>query len=252
MSVERATRGCGPGGRHPGLALVTARAHPDRRLSPVVSPWPDELFAGPTGDGPITLRSRDGGRIAIDPRRWHAAPGAADLALLARARGPVLDIGCGPGRLVHALVLAGRVALGIDVSAAAVASTRRRGAPAVHTSVFGPVPSAGRWGTALLLDGNIGIGGDATTLLRHTAGLLAPDGLILVEVDSPAAVSEQVEVCVEHGAEPGSWFPWSTIAAGDIPRVAVAAGLVVEEAWQHTGRWFAALAAGLVSEQAAS
>lgn len=211
-----------------------------------MSPWPDEVFAAA---GHVTLQSRAGGRIELDAGRWHAPPGPADLALLGRARGAVLDIGCGPGRLVHALVLAGRTALGIDVSAAAVASTRRRGAPAVHTSVFGPVPAAGRWGTALLLDGNIGIGGNACSLLRQTARLVAPDGLILVEVESPAAVSENVEVRVGSG----SWFPWSRIAAGDVPALANSAGLALDEVWEHSGRWFAALArGGLADSEAAS
>jgi SAM-dependent methyltransferase len=215
------------------------------------SPWPDEVFATPTPPG-IALQSRAGNRIDLDPQRWHNAPCPADLALLARTRGTVLDIGCGPGRLVHALVLAGRVALGIDVSAAAVASARRRGAPAVRTSVFGPVPSAGQWGTALLLDGNIGIGGDAARLLRHTASLIAPAGLILVEVDSPSTVSEDVEVRVDLDGRVGSWFRWSRIAAGDMPALAQDAGLAVDEVWQHSGRWFAALASDLASEAEAA
>jgi SAM-dependent methyltransferase len=253
--------------RHPG-ALPFARPRTERRLSPPLllhrwtdgpalpsapeSPWPDEVFVTPPGALRVALQSRTGDRIDIDPQRWHDAPGPADLALLARTRGPVLDIGCGPGRLVHALVAAGRTALGIDVSAAAVASTRLRGAPAVHTSVFGPVPAAGRWGTALLLDGNIGIGGDAARLLRHTARLIAPEGLILVEVDSPSTVSEDVEVRVDLGGRAGSWFRWSRIGVGDLPVLARAAGLALDEVWQHSGRWFAALASDLVPEAEAA
>ena len=205
------------------------------------SSWPDEVFSPLGPDTVFVLRSRDGREVIIDPRRWHEDPGPADLALLERTRGPVLDIGCGPGRLVHALVRTGRVALGIDVSAAAVASTLRRGAPAVRTSVFGPVPSAGEWGTALLLDGNIGIGGNAAALLSQTARLVAADGLILVEVEAPTAISEDVEVCVDHGGRLGRWFPWSRIAAGDLPALARSAGLVLDEIWQDSDRWFAQL-----------
>jgi SAM-dependent methyltransferase len=67
----------------------------------------------------------------------------------------VLDVGCGPGRHIAALVGAGQIALGISVSAAAVMAARRRGAPARRVSILAPVPGAGWWMTALLLDGNI-------------------------------------------------------------------------------------------------
>lgn len=50
-------------------------------------------------------------------------------------------------------------ALGIDVSEIAVAHARSRGATAIEASVFDRVPGAGRWGSAPLLDGNVGIGG---------------------------------------------------------------------------------------------
>ena len=234
---------------------VGTASHADRRgrRRRPESPWPDDLFTTAPEEGALILESRRGGRAAIDHRRWHDEPGPADLAVLERSRGAVLDIGCGPGRLVHALVQAGRVALGIDSSAAAVAVARRRGAPSVHASVFGAVPAAGQWGTALLIDGNIGIGGDARVLLLQTARLVLPDGLILVEVSPPATRSEDIEVRVDHGeGRVGRWFPWSRIAAGDLPAVARSAGLVLDDHWHHSGRWFAQLVAGLAPDEEAA
>ena len=35
-----------------------------------------------------------------------------------------------------------------------------RGATVLQRDIFGPLPGEGRWGTALLFDGNVGIGGD--------------------------------------------------------------------------------------------
>jgi hypothetical protein len=101
---------------------------------------------------------------------------------------------------------------------------------------------AGHWGSALLVDGNIGIGGDARALLLRVARLVAPDGLILVEVDSPTTTSENIEVRADYRGRRGGWFAWSRVAAGDLPLVAQSAGLVVDELWQHSGRWFAQLA----------
>ena len=87
--------------------------------------------------------------------------------------GPVLDVGCGPGRFVIGLAQRGTVALGVDPAPAAVALCRSRGAPVLQKSVFDPLPGQGRWRTVLLADGNIGIGGDpaaAAAPLRRTAG----------------------------------------------------------------------------------
>ena len=58
-------------------------------------------------------------------------------------------------------------ALGLDLSPVAVRLARARGAEAILRSVFADVPGAGRWRTALLLDGNIGIGGAPVPLLER-------------------------------------------------------------------------------------
>lgn len=79
--------------------------------------------------------------------------------MLAHCVGTTLDIGCGPGRMSQALAARGACVLGIDVVPEAVTLTRARGASALVCDVFAPVLGEGRWDTALLADGNIGIGG---------------------------------------------------------------------------------------------
>ncbi|MFD5841041.1 methyltransferase domain-containing protein [Streptomyces chartreusis] len=68
------------------------------------------------GRGPLFLRRADGWLLPLDVERWctHADP--VDLDVLDRCEGAVLDVGCGPGRLVAALSARGRTVLGIDVS----------------------------------------------------------------------------------------------------------------------------------------
>jgi SAM-dependent methyltransferase len=223
------------------------------RAAPTRWSWPDLLFGHPRDDTAIVLEIRGAGTVALDLTRWHQDADHADHTVLARAKSPVLDIGCGPGRLVRALLAQGRHALGVDSSAAAVAAARRTGAAAVHTSVFGTVPSAGSWGSALLLDGNIGIGGDAPALLRRVGDLIAPGGLVLIEVESPSTSSEDVDVRVNYGGGIGPWFPWATVAAPDVKAIARSAGLVMSDMWQHSGRWFAELEQGsAVGEEVAS
>ncbi|MFD5856742.1 class I SAM-dependent methyltransferase [Streptomyces chartreusis] len=80
------------------------------------------------GRGPLFLRRADGWLLPLDVERWctHADP--VDLDVLDRCEGAVLDVGCGPGRLVAALSSRGRSVLGIDVSETAVHHAVRLGA----------------------------------------------------------------------------------------------------------------------------
>lgn len=194
-------------------------------------PYADALRSG---RGPLFLRRTDGWLLPLEVERWCAGPDAADLSALRRCEGTVLDIGCGPGRLVAALAAQGRRALGIDVSEAAVARTAAIGGAALCRSVFDSLPGEGSWGTALLLDGNIGIGGDPGALLARTAELLCRRGLLIVET-TPADVDERVQVRVANGhglrREHGGLFPWARVGTPALLRYATAAGWVPVEQW---------------------
>lgn len=213
---------------------------------PTNRPWSDDPFAEAmrTGRGPLWLRRADGGRHRLDVERWCAPPDAADRSLLLRclvAGRPALDIGCGPGRLVTELLALGLPALGVDVTRAAVTRTRRLGGAAICRSVFERLPGEGRWGTALLADGNLGIGGDPAALLARTAELLAPGGTLLAEVE-PAAADERVTVQVEDATgRCGPPFRWARLDAAAAVRCAAAVGLSEHERWSVDGRCFVAL-----------
>ena len=58
------------------------------------------------------LCSDRGERLPLHPVRWHDAPTSAERALLENMTPPVLDVGCGPGRMVAALGGRGIPALG--------------------------------------------------------------------------------------------------------------------------------------------
>ncbi|MFD3677862.1 methyltransferase domain-containing protein [Streptomyces sp. NPDC058613] len=198
-------------------------------------PYADALR---TGQGPLFLSRRDGWLLPFEVERWCAEPDAADDTVLARCTGPVLDIGCGPGRLVAALAGRSRTALGVDVTPEAVARTLRAGGSALCRSVFDPLPREGGWGTVLLIDGNIGIGGDPTALLRRAAELTAPGGSLLVEV-ATADVDERVEVHVEDGTGGhGASFWWARLGTRALCAKAAAAGWTPYDTWQAAGRHF--------------
>ena len=120
--------------------------------------------------------------LDLPVRRWFLPAGPAEHPALDRATGPALDVGCGPGRHLVALAERGVFALGIDISPVLLDVARARGANVLERSIFDRVPGASRWRTALLLDGNIGIGGDPVAFSR-VGELLAPDGRIIVEIE---------------------------------------------------------------------
>ena len=174
-------------------------------------------------------------------RRWCGEVDAVDLALLARAEGPVLDVGCGPGRLVAELARQGRSALGVDVAAAGVRLTTRAGGAAIRRSVFQRLPGEGRWGAVLLLDGNVGIGGDPVVLLRRCRALARPGGRILVELEAPGTGCVTVRTRLERRGEVTPWFDWAHVGIDAVVDAAALAGLEVQESWRAEERWFASL-----------
>ncbi|MFE7311691.1 methyltransferase domain-containing protein [Streptomyces sp. NPDC057555] len=193
------------------------------------------------GRGPLYMRCTDGGILLSEVDRWCAAPDPADLSVLRRCHGAILDIGCGPGRLVSALRVRGRVALGIDISRAAVARTEHTGGIALCRSVFDRLPGEGLWTTALLMDGNIGIGGDPQALLARIGSLVAPAGTLLVEA-APQDVDERLHVRFDDGrGHLGSPFPWARVGIPALRRKAAATGWRTGDHWTLDDRHFLVL-----------
>lgn len=209
--------------------------------------WPDGLFAA-GGARAARLVATDGGETHLDLDRWHGVCTLDDHDALSRAMSPVLDIGCGPGRHVQALLARGVDALGIDVSPVAVRAAHRRGAHATVASVWGAVPRCGYWQSALLLDGNIGIGGDPVALLRRAVQLLGGPRRLIVELaDRSVSPGPQV-VRVEHDGRIGPWFAWAVVSPDSIGDIAAACDLTTHEIWRSSTRWFATLSAQARSE----
>jgi SAM-dependent methyltransferase len=226
----------------PRRARVTATALYDAALREHAAGLPAQLWVTCSlGTRPVPLA------------RWCAASQAcepADVMALEAVLstvptgGAVLDLGCGPGRHTGYLADRGLAVVGVDTSRRAVAMTRARGARAVWGDGLGSLPTspdgAGCWDAVLLLDGNIGIGGDPHRLLRRVRELLTPTGRLLVELDVDGVTAVGL-ARLDDGVRTSAAFPWARLSLRDLPETATATGLAVLQEWTTDDRAFAFL-----------
>jgi SAM-dependent methyltransferase len=192
----------------------------------LTAPAPAAAF-DPALDGAATdLVHSDGTVLALAVDRWRGRPADGDDWLLDRCTGPTVDLGCGPGRMVAALVARGVPALGVDVSAVAQRQCRRRRAPMVRRDLFAALPAEGCWDHVLLADGNIGIGGDPLRLLRRAAELVRPGGTVVVETDPRPDVLWHGTARLRTPAGTGRPLRWARVGEAALDALAGAAGLV--------------------------
>ena len=234
---------------HPTGAAAVATRHPglgfSARYRKLIGGQPCELSAEHLFDrafaGAATAVTSAIDVLGLDLARWSGQADDVDLMVVSRCRPPVVDLGCGPGRMVIALSRTGRSALGVDISAVAVATSLSRGGPALHRRVDDRLPAEGRWGTALLIDTNIGIGGDVAALLRRCSALVEPTGLIICEVDPAPNRHDVHQVIMAVDGIRSRPLPWSRIGAVALARVAVGLQLRVVEEWTAGARVFVVL-----------
>lgn len=206
-----------------------------------------EPYASALRDGELLYlndtRSRSTTRVTMDVSRWNSDADDADLTLLSQVTGPVLDIGCGPGRMVRAAMDLGMHAVGIDVSAAALEIASGLGGSFFRGSVFDRVPGEGMWQTTLLVDGNVGIGGDIPSLLARCRELLSETGEVVVELNADPGHEEHfvAEVADTRGNRSDS-FPWAEIGLDRLSLMLDRLRLRLVQSWEFDGRSFCRLA----------
>jgi SAM-dependent methyltransferase len=193
-----------------------------------------EIFDGAVSEAlageRVWLRHADGTRNELPVDRWLGTSAIGsdhdfDGRVAGKCIGPTVDLGCGPGRLVHRLISNGIAALGVDHSDQAVSMTRALGGVAIRRSLFDRLPGEGRWRHVLLLDGNIGIGGDPLRVARRAAELIAPGGSIIIELDSGVDRLQRGAARVETNTSHGEWFPWARVGIDYASALARTVGL---------------------------
>lgn len=185
------------------------------------------------------IRHDDGEIRALPTHRWLGARCRADgepvdaldevfdEAVTQMCDGPTIELGCGPGRLVARLFERGIFALGIDRSATAIRLAGRGGAPALLCDIFEPLPGMGRWQTVLLVDGNVGLGGDPRRILARAAELLRRGGRCIAEFDADAIGIRTRWVRLESAYDVGPWFRWASVGVDSAADLAAQVGLTL-------------------------
>ncbi|MGA5546300.1 methyltransferase domain-containing protein [Mycobacterium sp. NPDC051198] len=192
------------------------------------------------------IRRDDGSLRHLPVYSWMGGAHADcrfDDVIVNLCSGPTLDLGCGPGRLVAALLRRGLPALGVDLSRTAVALARDSGAPVLCRDLFEPLPGTGRWHNVLLADGNVGLGGDPWRVLQRAGELLRPGGRCLVEFDAVATGVDVAWVRLETLSSIGPWFRWATVGLDCAAHLAGDVGLAVATVHPVGDRVVAALEA---------
>ncbi|MGF1501036.1 MAG: class I SAM-dependent methyltransferase [Paracoccaceae bacterium] len=200
------------------------------------------------GRGALTVRRKDGHADTASPAVWiGSGVWPVEAMLIERARGRVLDIGCGAGRHLVPLMARGLPVTGLDRSAGALRVARARGGrDLIEGSVFEtPIP-AGRYDTVLLLGNNLGLAGgvEATLhLLALAARAMTRTGRLLLVSTDVSRAERPIHVIhracnraagrpqghqtlrIEYAGRVSDWFPWLHLAPSELSPIAARAGL---------------------------
>lgn len=150
--------------------------------------------------GPVVARMAGWVLFRAGFLRRKAFFGLLDELIPPRAGATALDIGCGSGKLLRALRLAGWAAEGVELDEHAADVAAAYSECTIHTGDFSKLPlEGGKYGLVLLnhvfehLD-------DPAQVLRRVGELLAPDGTAVLIYPNPAALG--AKRFKEH------WFSW--------------------------------------------
>lgn len=165
-----------------------------------------------------------------------------EKAIIASAKGKILDVGCGAGRHTLYFQKKGFDITGIDESPKAIKTCKERGCRKVKVmDIFHPKFSPNSFDTILLLGHNIGMGGTLSgtiKLLKILRKIIKPDGVLLLtslDVSKPKNkihkeyhkkcrtagryIGENV-IRIEYKDEIGDWFRWVHIEPKELNKIA--------------------------------
>jgi len=167
------------------------------------------------------------------------------------ARGRVLDIGCGAGRVLKYLAKQGHDVVGIDNSPLTVKVCKERGFKHVYErSITRIGPDIGIFDTIVMYGNNFGLFGSykrARWLLRRMKGITSPDARIIVQtVDTYGTtlpehlayhklnrkrnrMAGQLRLRIRYKKYIGQWFDYLIVSQREMQEICAGTGWHVEK-----------------------
>jgi len=202
----------------------------------------------------LTLEADDGTSIpAMEPAwffqtsdEWYLWEKNALDTLI----GPVLDLGCGAGRVSLYLQEKGLEVTALDASPNSVEVCSRRGIQDVRLGDLRYPPKDKHWQSILLLCGNLGLAGgwhETRELLYKLANISADDAIIIGDTVDPTITDDpkeikyqrmqveegryvgQVRLRLRYGEIVSPWWDQSNFAIRDIPSLVDGTGWSLQE-----------------------
>ncbi|MGE5226927.1 MAG: class I SAM-dependent methyltransferase [Planctomycetaceae bacterium] len=220
------------------------------------------------GRGHNGVVERDDGWIEAESTFDYLAPFRAwmphERRAMRRARGRVLDVGCGAGRVSLHLQERGHEVVAIDVSQGACRVSRERGVRDVRPLAVEQIRAAdGPFDTVVMYGNNLGLLRDATHgpwLLKRLAKATSPSARILggnldvYRTDEPAhlayqernrrrsRMSGQIRLRIRYREKATPWFDYLFMSIPELEAIATAGGWrIADVMWNGDGPMYVAV-----------
>ena len=219
------------------------------------------------GRGAHGMVERDDGWIETESTFDYLGPlrtwGAHERQAIRRARGRVLDVGCGAGRVALHLQDHGHEVVAIDVSEGACRVSRERGVRDVRPLAVEEIREAdGPFDTVVMYGNNLGLLRDAKHgpwLLKRLAKATSPRARILggnldvYRTDEPAhlayqernrrrgRISGQIRLRIRYREKATPWFDYLFVSIPELEVIAAAGGWRVAEVVWNDGPMYVAV-----------